>query len=106
MVRKVLGLLTGVVLVTAISGCDEETMATFAPVAAKVMTVAPMSGGGDLLMDQVRLQSRLRDGSCDTCPNPDGSQSKYQYGRWGSGSEGNGQGDHDRDRLRDGSCGG
>jgi hypothetical protein len=80
-------------------------MASLAPGAAKVMMVTPMLGGGDLLMDQVRVQDRLHDGSCHTCPDPACPKEQYQYRRWG-GSNGDGQGDHDRDRLRDGSCGG
>ncbi|MEK6799676.1 MAG: hypothetical protein AABZ12_11975 [Planctomycetota bacterium] len=111
MFKKVLGAGLGAVLMIAAVGCDEETLAKIAPGAAKMLQAGSSYGLGDAVMDQVRLQDQLRDGTGTNCSNPDGSGTCDGTGPYGSGggtggggagSGGNGGGD----RLRDGSCGG
>ena len=101
------------VSVTSLVGCDEETLAKVAPDAAKMFTASQGFQAGDLLMDQLQTQDRLRDGTGTNCTNPgdpDSCDGSGPYGAGGYGGDnnggGNGTGAGGGDRLRDGSCGG
>jgi len=112
MFKKLLVVGLGVVSVAALAGCDEEMLSKVAPDAAKMLAASQGFQSGDLLMDQLQTQDRLRDGTGANCPNPgepgtcDGSG---PYGAGGpdddNGSGGYGPGTGGGDRLRDGSCG-
>jgi len=110
MFKKLLVVGFGVLLVTTLAGCDEETLAKIAPDAAKMFAASQGFQAGDLLMDQLQTQDRLRDGTGLNCTNPgdprtcDGS-GPFGIGGYGNSGGGNGTGTGGGDRLRDGSCG-
>ena len=104
MFKRLLALGLGVAVVGTAGGCDEETIATVAPDAAKMFAAAQGFQSGDVPMDQIRDRDWLRDGTGDSCPYP-GDGICDGTGPYGSGGSGNGgSGDGDQLRLRDGSC--
>ncbi len=111
MFKRLLVVGFGVVSVTTLVGCDEETLAKVAPDAAKLFTASQGFQAGDLLMDQFQTQDRLRDGTGLNCTNPgdpgtcDGS-GPNGTGGYGDNGGGSGTGAGGGDRLRNGSCGG
>jgi hypothetical protein len=111
MFKKLLVVGFGALSVTTLVGCDQETLAKLGPDAAKMFTASQAFQAGDLLMDQLRAQDRLRDGTGLNCTNPndpgtcDGS-GPYGTGGYGDNGRSNGTGTGAGDRLRDGSCGG
>lgn len=99
MFKRLLALGLGVAVVGTAGGCDEETIATVAPDAAKMFVAAQGLQGDDVLMDQIGDRDRLRDGTGDNCPYP-GDGICDGTGPYGSGRSDDG----DQQRLRDGSC--
>lgn len=107
--KRALALLVPVLIVAATAGCDEQTLLNSAKAALAARgNFGQMSG--DIIQSQLRLQSRLQDGTCT------GDMNQYQYGgsngqgggNGGNGGNGGGSGGGDQDqirlRLHDGSC--
>ena len=110
--KRVVLVLCPLALLFAATGCDELALsglstdmqaAIASATGSKIDLLASGLGGsggygnGTGNGDQLRIQDRLMDGSCD------GDGSQYQYG--GNGDAGIGSGSQDQLRLRDGSCG-
>ena len=111
MFKRLLVVGFAVLSVGALTGCDEDTLAKVAPDAAKMFTASQGFQAGDLLMDQVQTQDRLRDGTGANCSNPGDPESCDGLGPHGIGGNGdngggNGTGTGGGDRFRDGGCGG
>lgn len=111
MFKKLLVAGFGVLSVAAFAGCDEETLAKVAPDAAKMFTASAGFQAGELLMDRLQTQDRLRDGTGSNCTNPGDPEScdglgPYGTGAYGDNGGGQGTGTNGGDWLRDGSCGG
>lgn len=104
--KRAIALLAPVLIIAATAGCDDQTLLNDAKAALAARgNFGQMSG--DIIQTQLRLQSRLQDGTCT------GDMNQYQYGGsngqgGGNGGNGGGSGGGDQDqirlRLRDGSC--
>ena len=112
MFKKLLVAGFAVTSVATLVGCDEDTLNMVAPDAAKMVAASQGFQGGDLLVDQLQTQDRLRDGTGANCTNPGDPGSCDGSGPYGTGRNGDsngggyGTGTGGGDRLRDGSCGG
>ena len=112
MFKELLVVGLGAAFIATLVGCDAATLSKMTPDAARVLVASQGLQGGDLVMDQVGSQDRLRDGTGVNCSNPGIPGSCDGSGPNGSGGYGNrngggyGAGRGGADRVRDGSCGG